>query len=263
MTYASRESSGYLGTPYELFLFQTQDEAWRYTSGDQARAYLGQTYTPAAIVRTPIDQNNEAKSGALTISLPRSNDLATRFVSYIPSTPVSLVIYRGHDGDAEVVTNFTGRVASARFSDMCDLEVVPEQEVLRRRVPLTKFQKPCNHILFDGGCGVDKALFRVPGTLSALAGDTITASAYATKPDGWFTGGFAEAGQERRFIIRHVGNTLTLMNAFTSAVQVGTQVLAYAGCQRNESDCKDKFSNLVNFMGFSKIPTRNPFDSLE
>ena len=264
MSFAARETSRYSGAPFELYLFQSGQYSWRLTSGDKARTYGGYIYSPETIQRTEIDLNQESRSGEIRVTIPRDHEIAGLFRSYIPASPMSLVIYRGHDGeaDSEVVANFTGAVAKAEFGESCVLVVVPEADLLRRRIPVQKYQSQCNWILFSHGCGVEKIDHRVIGVLSYVSGETIKSAAFATKPDGYFTSGYVEVGTERRMILAHTGDTLQLIAGIPGAI-VGDQATAYAGCSRTSSVCAQKFNNLANFWGFDRIPTRNPFGGLE
>ena len=54
-------------------------------------------------------------------------------------------------------------------------------------------------------------------------------------------------------------NTITLMNPFSSSLAPGEVVNAYPGCQRSEAICVSKYDNILNHMGWARIPTRNPF----
>ena len=264
MTFDARETSVHAGQPFELYLFQTQTQTWRLTSADRAITFNNNSYEPEAIFRTASSQGQELKSGALTVTIPKTHELAQLFVSFIPPTPLSLVIFRGHEGEpeSEIVTHFTGRITMALFGDDCELRAVPEQEILQKRIPGPKYQKPCNHILYDSGCTVDKALFNVSGPLTFVDDDVIKAAAFATQPDGWLDSGYIEFGTERRMILNHVGDTLTLLTGLAS-LTVGTVVTAFAGCKRTIADCDIKFANLPHFFGFEFIPARNPFDGLE
>jgi len=260
MSYDSIETSPYGSQPFELYAFSTADQAWYFTSGDQPITYLGNLYTPEVIKRTPTNQTSEAKSGTVRVTLPKENPVPQQFVSFCPSTPLFVVIYRGHGGDSDVVVNFTGRVTINRFGDFGELSCIPESDFLKNNIPAVKFQAPCNHFLYDAGCTIDKALFLVPGTVSALdpTGMILTVAAAATKPDNWFTAGYVEIGEQRRMVLLHNGTTLTLLAALFG-VEVGSQVNLYAGCMRDFHTCVAKFSNGKNFLGFQWIPTRNPF----
>lgn len=263
MSYATRETSRYSGTPFELYLFESGAEAWRYTSGDVSRSFNGNTYTPESITRTEIDQNQELNSGSIKVEIPSTNEVAGRFISYIPDSPMSLVIYRGHDGEAEseIVTNFTGRVSMATFNEICELTVVPEQDVLKRRIPGPKYQAQCNRILYDSGCGVDKTNYKVTGTVTDVSGNVVTSAIFGAKADGWFKAGYIESGTKRRMILAHTGTQITLI-APMFGLSVGDSITAYAGCMRTRTDCISKFNNFGRFFGFDKIPTKNPFDGV-
>ena len=263
MTFDARESSIYGGQPFELYLFQTETQTWRLTSSDRTISYLGNDYTPEAIQRTATSQGLELKSGAVKVTLPKTHEIAQMFLPYIPSTPLSLVIYRGHKDEAEVVVHFTGRVTSAQFGDECVLTAVPEQEVLKRKIPAQKYQSQCNNILYDTGCGVDKELFRVTATLDTVDGDEVTATEFDAEADGHFDNGYLEKGVERRFILKHVGDTLTLLQPMAGLV-AGDEVSCFPGCNRKfTGDCTIRYDNGDHFFGFDRIPKRNPFDGVE
>lgn len=260
MSFAARETSTYGGAPYELYLFQAGPESWAYTSGDRAREHLGRTYLPLAIKRTAIEQNQESRSGEIQVVLPRTQDLAQRFIAYLPVAPVSLVIFRGHDGDPDVVVNFTGSVSSAEYTGDCVLHVSTEAGLLRRRIPTQRFQNQCNWCVYSpNGCGVDKALFQVSATLTFVDGATIKGPAFASKPNGWFDAGYIEVGLDRRMVLSHTGDTLVLISGIPG-LSIGETVTAYAGCSRLTTDCGPMFNNMPRFRGFDKIPVRNPFD---
>src|ERR1700733_14340859 len=110
MTYASRETSVDSGQPAELYAFQTADDAWFFTSGDEVVNYLGFTFALETISRSAINQSGEAKAGSVKVTIPLTNPVAAQFTTYVPDTPMSVVIYRTHRTDGEFVVIFTGRV---------------------------------------------------------------------------------------------------------------------------------------------------------
>jgi uncharacterized phage protein (TIGR02218 family) len=267
MTYTARETSTYLGAPYELYKFTTLDNAWYLTSADEPKIYLANTYTPTPILHTPSQQSAELKSGAIKITIPHDHAIAQQFISYIPNTPMFLTIYRAHDGDpdGETVVHWIGKITLASFDDDCELNGAPEQEALKKRVPFMKYQRQCNRILFAPGCDVDKTLFRVTPTIATVSTDglTITATVFGTKPDGWFNNGYLEKGNQRRMIVGHVGTSIVLIAAMPGLAVADTP-FAYAGCDRQyNGDCVGKFNNGPNFFGFPFIPTKNPFNGIK
>lgn len=118
MSYNSRETSVSSGQPFELYLFQTQTQSWRFTSADEAQSYQGAAYSPESISRTNTSQNAEVSGGHIKVTIPKDHTIAQMFVAYIPSTPLTLVIYRGHRGeaDSEMKVAFTGRVLLGRLT---------------------------------------------------------------------------------------------------------------------------------------------------
>jgi uncharacterized phage protein (TIGR02218 family) len=260
MSYQSIETSPYSSQPFELYFFATADQSWYLTSADHSITYLGNVYTPVSIKRTATSQTGETKSGQIRITMPLDNAVPQLFLPYCPDSPLFIIIYRGHGGDADVVVNFTGRVNLCRFGDFAELTCIPSSDMLKNLVPQMNFQSPCNHFLYDSGCKVDKSAFATPGTISAIdsTGTLVTVPAAGALAAGWFTTGYLEIGQQRRMILLHNGTVLTLMDPLNE-VEVGAEVTLYAGCMRDYGTCQAKFSNGKNFLGFQWVPTKNPF----
>lgn len=266
MSYDSKEQSVNSGQPYELYLFQTQNQVWRFTSADVDKSYQGATYRPQVISRTNTSASSEVKGGHIKVVIPKDQAIAQLFIAFIPSTPLTLVIYRGHDGEpeSEMKVAFTGRVLMGRFTtdDTCELDCAPDTEILKRNIATACFQRPCNRILFDAGCGLVNSDWRVSGTVQAISADglTITIASCATKPDGWFNTGYLERGVDRRMIVSHTGSQITLIHPMQGLAGAAA-VFVYAGCDHTYSGCTTKFNNGVNFMGWEWIPSKNPFSS--
>lgn len=258
MSYDSREQSTYQGTPWEAYWFSCGPLNWRWTSGDIPRVVGGFEFTPEPVTRTEIDQNQELRSGSITITLSPDNPVAALFRRYLPAQPVSLVIYRGHDGEAETVCNFTGKVASVTWKDLPELTLVPEQDALKKKVPALRYQTQCPRALYSTGCKVNKTDYQVLATLTSVSGVTIKAAAFATKPNGYFAGGWVDARNTSMAVVKHVGDTLTLFFPL-EGLTAGEIIVGFPGCDGTESTCSGKFSNIVNHLGFARIPTRNPF----
>jgi uncharacterized phage protein (TIGR02218 family) len=123
------------------------------------------------------------------------------------------------------------------------------------------YQTPCNNMLYDAFCGVNKAAFAVATTVDAISSDgrTLTVPIAAIEPDGFYgAAGLLEFGARMGTIDAHVGDQLTLQRAVPGLV-AGSGVTIYPGCKRDLNDCTTKFSNTVNHMGFPFIPSQDPF----
>jgi len=264
MSFNGQETSRDSGRPFELYRFTTEDAEYRFTSEDAARTRQGAEWAPVIITHSGTNQNTEVHGGHITVTLPRDHVIASMFVSFIPSTPMFLTIFRGHDGDNEIVTVFTGRVQSCRFTtdDTCELDCAPESELLKREIATTVFQRSCNHVLFDAGCRLDKETYKLSGKVSVTSSDGLSlfAGFFASRPDGWWTTGYIEFGAHKRMIVDHTSTQVVLMHAFPG-FEDGMTVIAYPGCDRTYGGCVSKFNNGVNFLGYQWIPNKNPFSS--
>lgn len=258
MSFDSVEKSVHSGQPWECYWFSCGTLNWRYTNASRAITTQGFTFEPEAISITEVSQSQELNSGEITLSLPLDNAVASLFKGSRPPRPVSLVIFRGHFGDSEVVSPFSGVVASASHKDVTELKVITDQDGLKLSIPGLAYCSQCPHTLFDDACGLDAADYREAATLSYVSGTTIKSAAFATKPNGYFKAGWVEFGGMSMVVTAHSGDAITLMDSL-AGLTVGSAVLAYPGCQGTEAYCEATFNNLVNCLAFSHIPGINPF----
>jgi uncharacterized phage protein (TIGR02218 family) len=265
VTYDDREKSAFSGAPVEGYRFIMNGE-WLYTSADRVVSIAvdgnPRDFEPLpGLSRSSRSMSKEDMAGSVTVKLPRDNEIAQFFLDYGPPEPIDLTIWRGHDGETDSKREFKGRVIAATFEGgHCNLTCAPASRALHRKIPRHPIQVQCFWALYGTGCGVNLNLFKVSATLSSVSGSTIQSATFATKPDGWFTGGFIVCtGSERRYIRSHVGNTLVLQAPISDLV-AGNIVDAFAGCDRTEATCETKFANLVNHQGRPRIPERNTFE---
>lgn len=262
--YASFETGqgfGVVGIPVECYKWQLGATTWRHTSADRDQVLSDGTFTPETITRDAMDFSQEDSAQNLSVRVSRLHAVAQLFRSYNPVTPVTLTIYRKHRSDPEEIIIFSGKVVSCNFEGPeAILVCAPVSHAFRRHVPSTLYQPLCNWALFGMGCGLDKNSFKLSGFVTAVGATSVRATVFASQADGWLNNGWAElASGERRFIVSHVGDAIVLGSAFSS-LPLGTAIDAYAGCDLSETVCRVKFNNLVNHLGFPRVPTRNPFD---
>jgi uncharacterized phage protein (TIGR02218 family) len=260
MTYLARENSAAQGRPVELYRFAMGAQRWTYTSGLTAVTYQSETYAPATIKRSTIEQGGEINRSALQVSVPRDHAVASLFVSGPPEGVVSVTIYRFHSGDSETIALWKGRVANAKFSaSECTLVCEPVASSLRRPGLRARYQMLCRHALYSSACGALRDTYRADGTVSSVTGAVVQVAAASAQPNGyWVAGELKSAGLGSRLIVAHSGVSLTLSSPLPGLV-AGMPVSIYAGCDHQLATCKNKFNNIVNFGGFPWIPTKNPF----
>lgn len=259
MSFDALEQQGSGAQPYELYLFQGTGIFFALTSADEQITYLGNTYLPSTITRSEQEQTNEVVSGQMKIYLPEAHPLAALLLPYLPTSPIAVTVYGSHYGDSETVVLFTGTVASARYTDQCELTCNSSQYLLQRKIPRQLYQSPCGHIFGDAGCTIDLAAHTYPGEVSVIdsTGTVLTIPGFASLPDS-LTGGYLRFGNFVRMIVANTGDSVTLLSPI-SGLQVGSSVLGTAGCQLTFAACQ-AYKNSFNFLGFDLIPEINPFD---
>ncbi len=261
MSYTAQENSVASGRPVELYRFALGAQRWTYSSGQSSVAYQSETYAPASIRRSGIEQGNEINRAGLEITLPRDNPLAGLFVASPPEGVVSVTVYRQHAGDPalETIVLWKGRVGGARLSGSeLTLKCEPVATSLKRTGLRARYQLICRHALYSAGCGALKESFRVDGTVSTVSGTTVQIAAAASRPDSYFVAGMLATNDGSRMIVGHAGINLTLVAPMPS-LAAGMAVRLYAGCDHSTGTCRGRFDNLANYGGFPFIPVKNPF----
>lgn len=259
MSFDAKEKLGYGADPYELYLFQTTGSTFLLTSAEEPVIYLSQSYVPATITRSEVEHSSEVISGQIKVYIPKDHPLALLLLPYLPPTPIAVTIFASHYSDSDTVVIFTGVVASARFTDQCELTCNSAQYLLQRKIPQATYQSSCSHIFGDAGCGADLAAHTYSGAVTAIdpTGVILTIPAFASLPDS-LRAGYLKHGNDYRMIVGHSGSTVKLLSAIPALV-VGVTVAGTAGCQLDFVTCAH-YGRTSSFLGFDLIPTVNPFD---
>lgn len=262
MSFEDRETSRFGGQPVECYKFTQGDQSWYYTSADQQVVLpTAGIFTPAVIRRGELDFSQEDSGQEVPFMVPRSNPIAAFFIGELPSTPIWLTVYRAHRGDEDApIVIFTGKIVRCKTEESeATLIGASLMSMLTRAVPPVAMQTPCNHVLYSEGCGVNRTDCRDSIHVEGVAGDTITSSDFALRADGWFEGGRLETPEgEMWFIVEHTGDTVRLLSPLPGLAADDT-AWAYWGCDHLESTCGNKFGNLENYLGWTRIPSQNPF----
>ncbi|MCP4897726.1 MAG: DUF2163 domain-containing protein [bacterium] len=263
MAYGTFEDSAEGGRPIELYTFTIGASVTRYTSAEDTVTYSANQYLPRTIDRSAPTLFSGDKGGAsqLEVTMPADDPIAARYIGIVPPETVHVQIIRFHRGDSpngEII--WDGRIISAKFVQQgarAILYSVSSESALSRPVPGRKYQSLCNHVLYDALCQVNKASYQYTNTVTDVTGDTITVSGlFASKGDDWAQGGTIEFGDDKRLIVDHTGDVLTLNIPFYADVD-GETVDVYAGCAHDITTCNAKFSNAINYGGFPYVPHRN------
>jgi uncharacterized phage protein (TIGR02218 family) len=163
---------------------------------------------------------------------------------------------------AGTVIMFVGRVAEIDASrSLATFTINSHLELLNQPMPRNLYQSGCVNTLFDPACTLNMASFEVSGTVaggstaSSLNATLSQASGYFSLGQVTFTSGTNDGFS--RTVQTHVHgspSTVSLISPFPSVPAPGDTFTIYAGCDKTQATCANKFSNLVNFRGFPFVP---------
>lgn len=115
----------------------------------------------------------------------------------------------------------------------------------------------CDAVLGDARCGVDLEALRVSGEVTVATSnqvfttDVTGSDTYTYGVLTWTTG--LNAGRDMEVKL-HASGVLTLQIPMAYDVEVGDEFTVTPGCDKTKATCKDTFSNVINFRGFSFVP---------
>lgn len=101
---------------------------------------------------------------------------------------------------------------------------------------------------FSGVAGMTQ-INSLTGTITATSSTTITVNINSTGFSAYTSGG----------TVALLAGGITTHESFNYTVAVGDGYALIPGCRKRLEDCRDKWSNVVNFGGFSHIPTTSTY----
>lgn len=250
----------------EFYDFARGAQHFRYTTVDRPLTYQQQAYTYAAIKRSGLSESPDLTRNTLDLTAPATLPLLDLYRGAALLDVVNVTLYRMSRSDSSVQARWVGTIGSVSFvaGGQATIHCLPPMASLQATGLKRCWQRACPHVVYGAGlgqCNADQASMRVDATLTGVQGSTVQAAEFASKPDNWFALGWIEwpdgTATQRRFVIQHVGDTLTLLTPARAAV--GTVVSTFPGCDQSLATCHDKFNNDVNFGGQPWIPETNPF----
>ena len=258
--YAAKELAS-TRKPMELYKIWCGTIYWYYTNGDVAVEFEGQTYIPATLSRGSLEYNSTLDISTMKVQFA---PIAEPVVQYIAQNPIDIIwieisrLFRNMD-PLEKSVIFIGQIKNVAFKGVsAEAECVGFEHFLKTPVPIYRYQKTCNYKIFDARCGLAGSAYKSSVVVTL---DTpkinLYAAGFAVKDTGYFIGGFVRYGNEKRSIIAHYGNKVTLAYRMLSLVS-GAIVDVYPGCDGRIETCRDKFNNIIHFFGFPFIPDENP-----
>src|SRR5690606_22719406 len=106
------------------------------------------------------------------ITLPSSDPLTLEFKPFLPAEPIEVEVSVRHrtDSDSEWRPVFVGEIGSCDFNDdgTATLTCYTLEQSLERTTPWPTYCTNCNWAVFSAGCGVNRELFKVEGTVDGI-----------------------------------------------------------------------------------------------
>lgn len=248
--------------PVEIYhIWRDGGEHWYYTSGDVTITYDSNDYVPASLSRSLVKYDSQLEVTSMTIDAAYIEDPVIDFISVNPIEILWISVMKLHreQSPLEADVIFIGQIKDVSFKGVqANVKCVGFEHFLKKTIPSWRYQLTCNHQVFDTNCSLTAASYKTTETITLDATKTIlTGTAFGTKDDGYFIGGEVKFGVESRTIVAHVGTAITIMYKMVDLADTDS-VDAYPGCDGRAETCRDKYSNILNFLGFPFIPVENP-----
>jgi hypothetical protein len=258
MTYSNNLKETVQDSWAEIYSFVTPNATWRYTSYHQQVIFALETYSPVAMKRNGWVNTTKAEPAQLKITLslmPEIQNMLTN--SVIPQCDLTITRFFVADPLKNAVV-FRGQLLSfVIVRDGSELTFQSSGYLYSTKIPSFIYQATCNHMLFDGKCGIDQSLWADNYIDAAFDGTKITHAGIGSKPTNHYSHGLVEYNGQKRMVTKSLGNDVFINVPFFNAGATG-DVRIWAGCDQKAETCQAKFNNLENFLGFPYIPIKNP-----
>ncbi len=243
----------------ELYEIVADNTVHTLTTAREPVIWRGAEWTPAAIERGELRGSVDGKAASVTLTACM-DALLTRYLASLPILPTRINIYEHEPESGATVQVFGGavlEVVPAADATQVSVSCLSSSCILDMVLPRMIYSGQCQFVLFDAGCGLLAQDWGVEAAVT-VDGLRLVSPAFATRPDGMFTRGYAAAGGDFRFIVSHAGDAITLQLPFDGRVANGGTVVAYPGCDGSPLTCRERFGNISRFGGCAGIPSRNP-----
>jgi hypothetical protein len=178
------------------------------------------------------------------------------YVSAWPTTPALTLVPVG------LVNVFFGRVAEIDFGrSSVQININDPRELLDIDMPRNVYSAQCRYALFSPQCTLNPASFASSVAVIGVTSTQIFRASLPAQVDNYFALGnlVFTSGQNNglRMMIRsslNASGTLSLIAPMPFNVAIGDTLTVYPGCDKSVATCTNKFSNVINYGGFTQIP---------
>src|SRR5690606_15044136 len=147
------------------------------------------------------------------LTFPLSDTFARTLLDVATSITTVTVWRAHHTAASSYRVVWKGRVTGATPKERhIAVHVETVFTSMKRKGCAARTQIPCRHILYGPGCNLDIADFKTAGTVSAVAGNTLTIAEAAGEASGYYTAGIVVYDGLYAWISGHSGSSITLVN---------------------------------------------------
>lgn len=256
---------------YELYL---EAQTYYYANAEQDITFGSQTYTALGIKRGKVGTHMTSKVDEINVSFDNTDRaFSTLFLAgdFQGRQLIIKKVLRGYLSDGDYyITMFDGKVDGVNVSSqLVSVRVVSWLDAVTKLYPGRSFQRQCNYRLGDIACTIYMTAEANKQTGIATNGSTSTTiqtTDLSESDDHWNNGYIkvtagTNAGFSRPVYTFAAGATasIVLRLPFPEACDNTSQFEIYRGCAKTESDCNDKFDNIINYGGYPTIPIKPLF----
>ncbi len=227
------------------------------------------TWVVTVLPRIRDDQNGEDYpdkiGGVPWVSAARAGALDNAEIqvdrAYFAAAPTFPLSAGNYATPVGIITMFAGLVGVVEPADTAVvINALDHRSLLSMNLPHNYYRSSCRHTLFDAGCQLVAADFKMSGTVGVgSTRSAITSAIGAPGGSGTYALGriVMTSGDNDTFSVAvrsWSGGVLSLLRPLPYDVAVGDTFDAYPGCNKTISTCT-LFANLDNFGGDPAIPT--------
>jgi hypothetical protein len=234
----------------ELYLFEVDGVNKSFTPSLFTKTLAGIDYVPTIVTRSNINLTDNFAKSPVTFTFDRTHTFAKDLLANLPEVPIRVTIFK------DDVAYWRGKVQEVK-ANVFSIDITCDSVYTHivRSALANKITLNCRHSLYSNRCGVVRAVWNVPYTVTNVSTSEFSVSAMS-ETSGYFSGGVASIDGQTRYIVSQISNVIRLSYAFNGTVS-GTMYFN-RGCLLTEAACAS-FGNLDNFGGFSRIPGKNPY----
>lgn len=245
----------------ELFVIQAGGLTYRFTSSESSITTGGVTYQAGTIEKKEVNKESDLSLAELEITFPASSEFI-QYVSYSVITSVFVDIYLYSEEEDYTFLDFSGKMKKVLVTSQNMAVITLQEENLNIKLPLFTIQAGCNHMLVDSYCGLTKNDYKSTKTIIDMTSEITLEIDLSGESATYYVGGILEFTDTDGLLhvrfITEVSVDILKIHSRIPGLKKTDNVDLYPGCNKTASECRDKFNNFENFLGFPYVPRKDP-----